>query len=129
MDTKNYFQEIGAWPRHSHSLLRAYALGFVVSLVLTATAYFVTVHAESSSTALYVALLVLACAQFVVQVMCFLHLGGERSSRDRLIVLCAASLIVLILVAGSLWIMTHLNERMMADPAAMQQYMDDQGGF
>jgi cytochrome o ubiquinol oxidase operon protein cyoD len=129
MNTKNYFQEIDAWPQHTHSLLRAYVVGFLLSLALTIVAYLITVHSANTSTALYIGLLVLACSQFVVQVICFLHLGSGRHSRDRLIVLGCASLIVFILVVGSLWIMTHLNERMMADPSAMQDYMNSQDGF
>jgi cytochrome o ubiquinol oxidase operon protein cyoD len=129
MNTKNYFQEISAWPSHAHSILRAYVLGFLVSLLLTGVAYFITVQSAAPGISLYIALLVLACAQFAVQVICFLHLGSGHSSRERLIVLVCASVIVLILVSGSLWIMTHLNERMMMDPAAMQQYMDSQQGI
>jgi cytochrome o ubiquinol oxidase operon protein cyoD len=129
MNTKDYFQEIGAWPKHSHSLLRMYAIGFILSLALTLGAYFLAMDATVPGVPFFITLLTLACTQFIVQILCFLHLGGERSSRDRLIVLGAACLIVFILVAGSLWIMTHLNARMMADPAAMQQYMDDQAGI
>ena len=129
MNTKNYFQEIDAWPRHTHSLLRAYLVGFLLSLALTAIAYFIAEHTTSGNAALYILLLVLSCTQFAVQVLCFLHLSLDRHSRDRTIVLAAACLIVFILAAGSIWIMTHLNERMMEDPYAMQQYMNSQQGI
>jgi cytochrome o ubiquinol oxidase operon protein cyoD len=129
MNTKNYYQEINAWPRHTHSLLRAYIAGFLLSLVLTVVAYFITLHTVFGSAALIISLLLLACTQFGVQVVCFLHLSTDRHSRDRTIVLVVACLIVLILIVGSLWIMTHLNDRMMVDPVALQEYMQSQGGI
>jgi cytochrome o ubiquinol oxidase operon protein cyoD len=129
MSTNNYFEQIGAWPHDSHARLRAYVTGFVLSIALTLAAYFVAVHPALPQRALFVALLVLACAQFAVQAVYFLHLGRGAASRDRLIVLSAAALIVLILVSGSLWIMFSLNQRMAPDPAQMQQYMNDQQGI
>jgi cytochrome o ubiquinol oxidase operon protein cyoD len=129
LDTKKYFEEIGALPRGLRAIARAYAIGFALSLVLTFAAYYLTVYAGFPSAALVAALLAFACAQFAVQVICFLHLGGSSASRDKTAVLGVTTVIVVILVGGSLWIMTHLNERMMADPAAMQQYMDAQAGI
>jgi cytochrome o ubiquinol oxidase subunit IV len=129
MSTNDYFEKIGAWPEGSTKILRAYVVGFVLSLVLTFIAYFIVTHPSMPHNGILVALLALACVQFGVQVVCFLHLGKETSSRERLIVLSAAILIVLILVSGSLWIMFTLNQRMGMDPAQMEQYMNDQEGI
>ena len=124
---KNYFEEIGLWP-HSHSIARAYVVGFVLSLLLTMGAYALVV--ENSLYQLLIAAIIAAAAlQFIVQVYCFLHLGVEKNSRERLFVLAFAVLIITILVSGSLWIMFTLNGRMMPDPAQEEQYMNDQVGF
>jgi len=129
MSTNQYFEQIGAWPRESRSAARSYVIGFVFSLILTFAAYLLAVHSAWPQKAVLIALIVLACAQFLTQAICFLHLGREDSSRDRTLVLCFASLIVLILVSGSLWIMFSLNERMSLSPAQMEQYMSDQEGI
>lgn len=128
MNAKNYFEEIGAWPR-SHSIARAYVVGFVLSLVLTVGAYALIVANAFPLQVLIAALVVAAILQFFVQVYCFLHIGGDRNSRERLFALGFASLIIVILVSGSLWIMFSLNSRMMPDDAQMEQYMSNQGGF
>jgi len=128
MNKNNYFEEIGVWP-HAGKLMRAYAVGFVLSLALTFLAYLMATHHVLPQLSLMIALIILACAQFGVQLMCFLHLGKETASRERLIILSSATFIVLILVSGSLWIMFHLNERMMGNPTQMEQYMDDEQGI
>ena len=126
---KHYFEEIGAWPRDFGKLARSYVIGFVLSLFITLAAYGIAVYHVLPGTALIVVLLSLAGVQFIVQIKCFLHLDSGSASRERLIVLGAIIVIVLILVGGSLWVMTHLNARMMADPAQMEQYMQDQQGI
>lgn len=126
----NYFEEIGLWPRRSgNGIVRAYAIGFVLSFALTLFAFwFATTGAFPYDVAL-VTLLFLALVQFAVQVVCFLHLGEKDSSGERLFILAGACLVVLILVAGSVWIMFTLQGRMMPDQDQMQQYMDDQAGL
>jgi cytochrome o ubiquinol oxidase operon protein cyoD len=108
---------------------RSYIIGFILSLILTLFAYYiVTQHIVTEQTAL-ITIVVLAALQFIVQMMCFLHLGTRASSRDRLIVLGFAGVIVTILVVGSLWIMNNLNNRMMPTTDQMEQYMSDQTGI
>ncbi len=129
MSINRYFEEIGALPRSPRAILSAYVIGFILSLILSLAAYLlVTRHALPAAPTVIV-LAALALTQFATQVICFLHLGKERASRDRLIVLFGAILIVLIIVSGSIWIMFSLNARMMPSTAQMEQYMDDQGGF
>ena len=127
MSTNDYFEEIGFWPEGAQGVLGAYIIGFAFSLVLTMGAYILAVHALLPRNTTLLALALLACAQFLVQVYFFLHIT-DITSRARLYALLAAGLVVLILVSGSLWIMITLNGRMM-DNAAMQQYMSDQQGI
>ncbi|HEV3245389.1 MAG TPA: cytochrome o ubiquinol oxidase subunit IV [Candidatus Paceibacterota bacterium] len=125
---KNYFEDIGALPR-SHNVVAAYVVGFVLSLLLTLLAYALVVQNALPHQMLIAAIIAAALLQFIVQVYCFLHLDGQQGSRDRLIVFGFAALVVGILVSGSLWIMFSLNGRMMPDPAQMEQYMNNEGGF
>lgn len=123
----DYFEEIGAFPRGSKHLFWAYASGFALSLALTFAAYFLATSGTPRSQQLAAVIAVLALLQFGVQIYCFLHLGKEAG--ERLVVLAWATLIVAILVSGSLWIMWSLNGRMMPDETQMENYMNEQVGF
>lgn len=123
----NYFEEIGLW--HGEKIVRAYVIGFVFSLAITLIAYWLAVTNHLSYNTAVVALILLALAQFAVQVVCFLHLGGKNTSGERLFIFLGACLVVLILVSGSIWIMVTLNGRMAPDAAQMEQYMSDQAGM
>ena len=125
---KNYFEEIGAWPR-AHKIALSYIIGFLLSLALTLTAYDLVVDHALAEGWLIAAIVIAALVQFVVQIYCFLHIVGDESSKDRLVGLGFASIVVSILVSGSLWIMWSMNSRMMPGSAQMEQYMEDQGGF
>ena len=129
MSINHYLEEVMGFPRDRNRALLTYVSGFALSLALTAAAYLAAAHHILSALPLVIVLLSLAGVQFIVQIVCFLHLDRASASRERLIALIAIMAIVLILVVGSLWIMSHLNARMMADPGAMQQYMDSQSGL
>jgi len=129
MNFYTYFQDIGAWPRESRSFWRAYAVGFLLCLLCTASAFYLAISGTLSHTELVLFLFALAFAQLIIQLTCFLHLGGHAESRARLGVFGLAVLVALIIVAGSLWIMESLDARMMPGEGAMEQYMSDQGGF
>ena len=109
--------------------LRTYVTGFVLSLVLTCTGYFFAVDHAVPLQIMLVVIVVCAVVQFVVQMSCFLHLGKDESSREKLVVLACAAVIVSILVGGSLWIMSSLNSRMMPTQDQMVQYMQSQTGI
>lgn len=128
MSTNTYFEQIGAWPA-SHGLTRSYIWGYALSLILTVVSYEAVVHHVAPRSALVVILLLLAGVQFIVQLVFFLHLGRETVSRERLIVLWCALLIVLIVVAGSLWIMFSLGGRMAPSTAQMEHYMNNEQGI
>jgi cytochrome o ubiquinol oxidase operon protein cyoD len=129
MSTNRYFEEIGAWPHGSPAMIRSYMTGFVLSLLLTFAAFALVVDHRLPAGSAVLVLLVLACVQFALQAFYFLHLDRKTSSRERIIVLVAILVIMVIVVAGSLWIMAHLNERMMMTPHDMQTYMNEQPGI
>ena len=109
-----------------------YVVGFVLSIVCTLIAYeLVYIHVHSNHETfthpfIITSIIILALAQFGVQMFFFLHLGRETKPRWKLLVLGMMVLIVLILVFGSLWIMNNLNYRM--TPQQMNQYMINQDG-
>lgn len=88
-----------------------YVIGFVLSLVLTLTAYWVTVNGIDKTT-LYLILAVLALVQMVVQLVFFLHLGEEARPRYKLATFLLMSFMLAIIVVGSIWIMDNMNYNM-----------------
>jgi cytochrome o ubiquinol oxidase operon protein cyoD len=92
-----------------HASLSTYVVGFLLSLYLTLTAYWFTVHHALSTTNLVAAIIGLAILQFLVQVWFFLHIGRESSPRWNLLMFGFMLLTVCIVVFGSLWIMANLD--------------------
>ena len=107
--------------------LRTYVTGFVASIVLTIGAYLLVTHHTLTRRTLIASVVGLALAQFLVQLLFFLHLGREAKPRWKLMVSLFMVMVVLILVFGSLWIMTSLNYRM--TPDQITKYMNSQAGL
>lgn len=94
-------------------MLLRYWIGFVTSLVLTLGAYILASGRIVSGIELIIVLGGLALVQMLVQLVFFLHLADETRPRFRLVSFGFMTIILVIVVAGSLWIMYHLNRNMM----------------
>ena len=96
-----------------HASMRDYAIGFVLSVVLTAVP-FALVMAAPLSAGLTVAV-VLACAvvQIVVHMVYFLHMNPRSEGGWNMLALIFTTVFVVIILAGSLWVMYHMNANMM----------------
>jgi cytochrome o ubiquinol oxidase operon protein cyoD len=92
---------------------RSYVHGLVSSLVLTLAAYTAVVYRPFSRTALIVSIIVLAILQAAAQFIYFLHLAQEEKPKWNLLTFLFMTMVVAILVFGSIWIMFNLNERVM----------------
>lgn len=104
-----------------------YVVGFLCSLVLTLGAYAIVVGQVLSGVILVVVLGGLALAQMIIQLVFFLHVTDESRPRFRLLSFGFMTVILIIVVAGSLWIMYHLNDNMMdMDAPAKDSYMLEQ---
>ncbi|MBI5470391.1 cytochrome o ubiquinol oxidase subunit IV [Candidatus Kaiserbacteria bacterium] len=111
----------------AHGTFASYTLGFVISIALTLAAFaLVAGHILAGGTLVF-ALVGLAVAQLFVQLLFFLRLGKGTKPYWDLSVLYFALLIVIILAAGSLWIMQNLNYNMMQMSSEEKDaYMIDQ---
>ncbi|MGH7157189.1 MAG: cytochrome o ubiquinol oxidase subunit IV [Candidatus Saccharimonadales bacterium] len=109
-----------------------YTAGFILSLSLTSFSFYLvhrhvaSGHVSPTDKFMVIALSVLAVTQLFVQLIFFLHLDRESKPRWNLTVLMFALIVVFIIVAGSLWIMYHLNYNM--SPQQMNNYMLRQDG-
>ncbi len=101
-----------------------------MSILFTLAAYAAVVEHLLYGWGLVAAILVLAVAQLIVQMVFFLHISVESEQRWKLGAFLFIIVLVLIIVIASLWIMNHLNYDMMASPTLMNQYIQNQqGGF
>jgi cytochrome o ubiquinol oxidase operon protein cyoD len=111
------------------SSLRAYIIGFALSIILTLLAYFTVATGSFPPQMTIIIIVSFAIIQLFVQLVFFLHLGSESRPRWRLVSLGFGVLVVAIVVFGSLWIMDNLNYNMMHSPQKMDEYIDRQSGF
>ena len=93
--------------------LSAYIVGFVLSVLLTLSAFALVKWHLLPQQGLYISLSLLAIMQLVVQAVCFLRLNAHSEGRENLFPFLFTILIICILVSGSLWIMYNLNYNMM----------------
>ena len=112
-----------------YASVRSYVIGFVACLILTGLAYGAAVSDSLSNRAAIAVIALLALVQCVVQLRRFLHLGDEFRPRWKLLVFFTMLCIVLIIVAGSIWIMSDLNYRMLHSPDQMTEYVESQDGL
>jgi cytochrome o ubiquinol oxidase operon protein cyoD len=92
--------------------LRTYAIGYVLSLVLTAAAFAMVRWPSFGARAIFGIVLALGLVQMAVQFRCFLH-SLKRSSRHDLQLILFSTLIIALMVSGTLVILFNLRDRMM----------------
>ena len=66
-----------------------------------------------------VGLVVLAIAQIGVHLVFFLHMGSGPDNTNNILALVLGVLIVLLVIGGSIWIISNLNANMTPMPGAM----------
>ncbi|MDB5541105.1 MAG: cytochrome-c oxidase [Devosia sp.] len=93
---------------------RGYIRGFGLALLLTAGSFGLVAFAHLPVAVLLPALGILALAQIVVHFRYFLDIDLSRSKREDLQLIQFSSLLILIMVGGSLWILYDLDQRMMS---------------
>ena len=90
-----------------------YLTGLGLAILLTATSFFVAGTDLVWQPSIPVALVVLAIAQMGVHLVFFLHITSGPDNTNNVLALAFGLLIVILLMAGSLWIMSNLNHNMM----------------
>jgi cytochrome o ubiquinol oxidase operon protein cyoD len=100
--------------------VRNYLIGLALAAGLTILSFWVA----SGTNLIYrpgvaMALAALAVAQMGVHLAFFLHITTGPDNTNNALALAFGVLIVGIVIAGSLWIMDHLNANMMAPGASM----------
>ena len=100
--------------------VRGYLIGFVLAAVLTVVSFYLARSTLVWAPSIPIALSVLAIAQMGVHLVFFLHMTSGPDNVNNLLALAFGLLIVMLLVFGSLWIMSHMNHNMMPMEKIMQ---------
>lgn len=91
---------------------RAYALGLALAVLLTAASFYLAGSSFIWRPAIPTALVVLAIAQIGIHLVFFLHITTSPDNTNNVIALAFGVFIVVLVVGGSLWIMSNLNANM-----------------
>jgi cytochrome o ubiquinol oxidase operon protein cyoD len=90
-----------------------YTIGLLVALILTATSFWVANTSLLWSGGVGLGLAVLAIAQMGIHLVFFLHLTSGPDSTNNILALAFGLLIVFVVVVGTIWIVTDLNDNML----------------
>jgi cytochrome o ubiquinol oxidase operon protein cyoD len=90
-----------------------YLLGLVLATLLTIASFYVAGTNLIWGPSIPIGLAVLAIAQIGIHLAFFLHITTAPDNTNTILALAFGILIVVLVVAGSLWIMDHLNQNML----------------
>jgi cytochrome o ubiquinol oxidase subunit IV len=100
-----------------------YTIGLVLAVILTITSFWVANTTLLWAPGIPLGLAVLAIAQMGVHLVFFLHITTGPDNTNNVLALAFGVLIVILVVAGSLWIMSNLNGNMMPPAELMNLQM------
>ncbi|WP_339771601.1 cytochrome o ubiquinol oxidase subunit IV [uncultured Pseudosulfitobacter sp.] len=98
----------------AHGSYRSYLIGFGLSVVLTAIPFWIVLGEVDIH--LWLALTIifgLGAVQIIVHVVYFLHVTVKAEEGWKVMSLVFTGILLLIVLVGSIWVMTHLNNNMM----------------
>ena len=101
----------------------SYVIGLALALILTGISFWVASTSVLWGPGVATGLVVLAIAQMGVHLVFFLHITTGSDNTNNVLALAFGLLIVFLVVVGSLWIMTNLNDNMMPSPELMNLHM------
>ncbi len=104
----------------------SYITGFIISVILTFVPYTLVVHHTITGRALLITILAIAMTQLMVQVLYFLHLGRGADAKFNVYFFAGTFLTMLIVVAGSVIIISNLHSNM-ATIDQTKQIIDSEG--
>ena len=106
-------------PREASSGVFVYTIGLFLAASLTATSFWAANTPLLWPPGVPLGLAALAITQMGIHLVFFLHITSGPDSTNNVLALAFGVLIVALVIAGSLWIMTNLNENMMPSSERM----------
>ena len=106
---------------HDHGSLKTYAIGFVLSVILTAIPFWMVMdNVFTSPRVCAFVILGFAAVQIVVHMIYFLHMNAKSEGGWSMLALLFTGMLLVIMLSGSIWVMYHLNTNMMPSMHQMQ---------
>jgi len=97
-----------------HATTQGYVIGFLLSVVLTAIPFWLVMGQVLPSPRMTAfVILAFAAVQMVVHMVYFLHMNAKVEGGWSMLALLFTVALVVIMLAGSIWVMYHLNTNMM----------------
>ncbi|WP_253746687.1 MULTISPECIES: cytochrome o ubiquinol/quinol oxidase subunit IV [unclassified Ruegeria] len=91
---------------------RRYVIGYGGSLILTLAMFGVAYVFGIETVGVYLTIGLLGLAQLVLQLVYFLHIDRRRSSREDLHLVLFSTMVLLIMILGTVWVLGNLAIRM-----------------
>ena len=106
--------------------ITSYLIGFALVVLLTVASFYVAYTNLIWAPGIPIALAALGIAQIGVHLVFFLHMTTAPDNTNNALALALGVVIVALIMIGSLWIMSNLNQRMMPmnQTLQMQHPMD-----
>lgn len=98
----------------SHGSYGSYIIGFVLAVILTVASFAAVISRAFSYRTSLIVLGILAVVQIIVHLVFFLHMNTSSKQRWNLMTFAVAAITILILVAGSLFVLWNTQLHMMA---------------
>jgi cytochrome o ubiquinol oxidase operon protein cyoD len=97
-----------------HGSLKDYAIGFILSVILTAIPFWlVMTHQFEKSSTTAIVVLAFAAVQVLVHMVYFLHMNGKAEGGWSMLATVFTVVLLFIVLSGSIWVMYHMNKNMM----------------
>ncbi len=97
-----------------HGSMKDYVIGFVLSVILTAIPFWLVMNnVIKDSSTLGLVIIGFAAVQMVVHMVYFLHMNAKSEGGWNMLALIFTVIVIVITLAGSLWVMYHMNKNMM----------------
>jgi cytochrome o ubiquinol oxidase subunit IV len=98
----------------AHGSLNSYLTGFVLSVVLTAIPFWLVMgNILNDTLRTSIVIMALAAVQIVVHMIYFLHMNTKSEGGWTFISLAFTLTLVVVALAGSIWVMYHMDQNMM----------------
>lgn len=89
-----------------------YIKGFLWAVVLTVVPFTVVIYNSFSLTTVYLVVALCAVIQIIVHFRYFLHIDLSKQKREDLHLILFSMLLLIIMVGGTLWVLSDLSHRM-----------------
>ena len=101
-------------PAERHGSLRDYVIGFLLAIALTALPFWLVMgDVMENRHAVAFLIMIFAAVQMIVHVVFFLHVSARSEGGWTLVSTIFTLVLVVITLAGSIWVMYHLDRNMM----------------